>query len=283
MVSRTGAEPADLGMVGIRSGGGGPKRPARYALRNRRGDSGPGGRRCSGKRPDARSTRGERVGPMTQRGRASARPANRRSREADADVRTPVAPRIDLAAAKARVREVIEPVVTAAGYDVEDVSLSRAGRRHVLRVLVDGDGGINLDDVAVVSREISAALDAVEETGDEVLAGEYQLEVGSPGVDRPLTQPRHWRRNVGRLVAVNGLTGRVVEVDDEGIVLDVDGTPRSLRFAELGPGKVQIEFKRMDEADFGDEDDDDHEDHEGGGDQGTSTSRRCAPWSVNGR
>jgi ribosome maturation factor RimP len=204
---------------------------------------------------------------MTQRGRASARPANRRSREADADVRTPVAPRIDLAAAKARVHEVIEPVVTAAGYDVEDVSLSRAGRRHVLRVLVDGDGGINLDDVAVVSREISAALDAAEETGDEVLAGEYQLEVGSPGVDRPLTEPRHWRRNVGRLVAVNGLTGRVTAADDEGILLDVNGAAHEIAYADLGAGKVQIEFKRLDEAVFADDDDDDDDDEDGEGDQ----------------
>jgi ribosome maturation factor RimP len=159
-------------------------------------------------------------------------------------------------------------VVTEAGYDLEEVGISRAGRRHLVRVLVDADGGISLDDIAVVSREISSALDAAEENGQEVLPGEYQLEVGSPGVDRPLTQPRHWRRNRTRLVAVNGLTGRVIDVDDEGIVLDVDGTPRSLTFGELGPGKVQIEFKRMDEADFGDEDDElDHDDHEGEGEE----------------
>jgi ribosome maturation factor RimP len=164
------------------------------------------------------------------------------------------------------VRAVIEPVVEAAGYDLEEVGLSRAGRRYVVRVLVDADGGINLDGVAAVSREISAALDAAEEGGGEVLPGEYQLEVGSPGVDRPLTLPRHWRRNITRLVAVNGLTGRVLDVDESGIVLDVDGTPRALRFDELGPGKVQIEFKRMDEADFGDEEEDDVDD-EGEGEE----------------
>jgi ribosome maturation factor RimP len=203
---------------------------------------------------------------MTQRGRAGARPGQgpgaRRRRE-DEQPRVPAAPRIDLAAARARVRAVIEPVVTEAGYDLEDVSVARAGRRHVVRVLVDTDGGISLDDVAIVSREISTALDAADENGGEVLAGEYQLEVGSPGVDRPLTLPRHWRRNRGRLVAVNGLTGRVVDVDDAGIVLDVDGTPRELRFDELGPGKVQIEFKRLDEADFGDDEDEDDDEGEG--------------------
>lgn len=209
---------------------------------------------------------------MTQRGRAGARPGSRpgarRSRD-ETEQRVPAAPRIDLTAARARVRAVIEPVASAAGYDLEDVSVTRAGRRHLVRVLVDTDGGINLDDVAVVSRHMSAALDEAEERGDEVLAGEYQLEVGSPGVDRPLTLPRHWRRNRGRLVAVNGLTGRVVDADDAGIVLDVDGVPRSLTFAELGPGRVQIEFKRLDEADFGDEDDDDDtdEDDEGEGEE----------------
>jgi ribosome maturation factor RimP len=207
---------------------------------------------------------------MTQRGRAGSRPGGRsgaRRRDEAADP-APAAPRIDLTAAKARVRAVIEPVVEAAGYDLEEVGLSRAGRRHVVRVLVDADGGINLDDVAVISREISAALDAAEAGGGEVLPGEYQLEVGSPGVDRPLTLPRHWRRNVTRLVAVNGLTGRVVEAGDDGIVLDVDGTPRTLSFGELGPGKVQIEFKRMAEADFGDAEDADAEDAEAEDDEG---------------
>jgi ribosome maturation factor RimP len=215
---------------------------------------------------------------MTQRGRAGARPGNRhtggkaRAAAAAAPARTPVvAPRLDLTAAKARVIAVIEPVVAAAGFDLEDVSLSRAGRRHVVRVLVDADGGINLDGVAVVSRAISTALDAAEDSGAEILAGEYQLEVSSPGVDRPLTVPRHWWRNVGRLVAVTvagkSLTGRLTAADEDGIVLD----ERRLTYAELGPGRVQIEFKRLDEAEFDDdesdddesEDDEDDEDGEG--------------------
>jgi ribosome maturation factor RimP len=200
---------------------------------------------------------------MTQRGRAGARPAPPRGRGRDGEeTRTPAAPRVDLAAAKARVRAVIEPVITGAGYDLEDLSLSRAGRRHLLRVLVDADGGIGLDDIAVVSREISRALDVADEAEGEVLAGEYQLEVSSPGVDRPLTLPRHWRRNVGRLVTVNGLTGRVTAADDQGIVLD----DREIAHADLGPGKVQIEFKRMDEAHFDDDElsDDDEDEREGG-------------------
>ena len=189
---------------------------------------------------------------MTQRGRAGARPAPPRGRGRDGEeTRTPAAPRVDLAAAKARVRAVIEPVITGAGYDLEDLSLSRAGRRHLLRVLVDADGGIGLDDIAVVSREISRALDVADETEGEVLAGEYQLEVSSPGVDRPLTQPRQWRRNVGRLVKVREsvggrtITGRIVAATDEGVELEVDGRRETLAYEALGPGRVQLEFARV--------------------------------------
>lgn len=171
---------------------------------------------------------------------------------------------------RVRVREVMEPVVTAAGYDVEGLSLSRAGRRHLVRLTVDRDGGVNLDAVAEVSRLVSAALDAAEAGGEVLFVGEYELQVSSPGVDRPLTLPRHWRRNVGRLVQVRAgdrqLTGRVMKADDHGVVLSVDGTDHELPYAGLGPGKVQLEFSRVEsisdddlEAIDGAEDDDDLE------------------------
>src|SRR5690606_40537576 len=135
--------------------------------------------------------------------------------------------RRDLAARRERLRAVIEPVVVNAGYDLENVSVSRVGRRHIVRVIIDADGGVTLDNVAEVSRAVSKALDAAEEREGELVAGEYQLEVSSPGVDRPLTLPRHWRRNVGRLVRVTAgerqVTGRVIAADDAGVTLDVDG------------------------------------------------------------
>jgi ribosome maturation factor RimP len=151
---------------------------------------------------------------------------------------------------------VIEPVVEAAGYDLETLSLKRVGRRHLVRVLVDSDDGVKLDAVATLSREISAALDTAEEAGGEMIVGEYELEVSSPGVDRPLSLPRHWRRNVGRLVKVTAadrpVTGRVTAADETGVELDVDGQIRRLGYPELGPGRVQIEFSRL--ADLADED-----------------------------
>ncbi|MET8310489.1 ribosome maturation factor RimP [Micromonospora sp. NPDC005173] len=204
---------------------------------------------------------------MTQRGRAT--------RSTDRP-RGGVSPRGgDLTARRNRLRAVIEPVVNGVGYDLEDLSVSRAGRRHVVRVIVDADGGIDLDAVADVSRAVSAALDAAEETGGDIVAGEYQLEVSSPGVDRPLTLPRHWRRNVGRLVKVTvrgaavlpdqrgeqptgdrQVTGRVVGTDDEGVQLETDDGRASWAYAQLGPGRVQVEFTRLAELGEPDEFDD---------------------------
>jgi ribosome maturation factor RimP len=172
----------------------------------------------------------------------------------------------DLAGQRSRLRAVIEPVLNAAGYDLDALSLKRVGRRYQVRVIVDSDEGINLDTVADLSRDISAALDQAEESGGDLVAGEYELEVSSPGIDRPLTLPRHWRRNIGRLVKVTvadrSVVGRVTAADDTGIELDVEGQPRRLAYTELGPGRVQIEFNRMDE--LADDELDEIDDEEGG-------------------
>ncbi|MFI5957000.1 ribosome maturation factor RimP [Cryptosporangium sp. NPDC051539] len=148
-------------------------------------------------------------------------------------------------AMRSRIVALVEPVVNAAGYDLEEVSVNQAGRRMVVRVVVDADGGVTLDDIAEVSRAVSAALDA---TDDAFGAGPYTLEVTSPGVDRPLTEPRHWRRNVGRLVKVNiggrSLTARITAVDDAGVHFTDDKGEQTATFAEVGPGKVQVEFAR---------------------------------------
>jgi ribosome maturation factor RimP len=142
-----------------------------------------------------------------------------------------------------RIADVIRPVVAAAGMDLESVRVSTAGRRRLLRVVVDSDQGVSLDDAATISRQLSAALDADPVMGDFP----YTLEVSSPGVDRPLTDPRHWRRSVGRLVQVTAaeagtVTGRVVAADLDGVTLDVGGDRRRFGYAALGAGAVQVEF-----------------------------------------
>jgi ribosome maturation factor RimP len=142
-----------------------------------------------------------------------------------------------------RIADVIGPVIAAAGMDLESVRVSAAGRRRLLRVVVDSDRGVSLDDAATISRKLSAALDAAPVMGDFP----YTLEVSSPGVDRPLTDPRHWRRAVGRLVQVTAadagpISGRVLAADADGVTLDVAGDRRRFGYAALGAAVVQVEF-----------------------------------------
>lgn len=155
------------------------------------------------------------------------------------------------AVSRDQVTAALAPVVEAAGFDLEDVNVTAAGRRSVVRVVVDRDGGVDLDAVADISRVVSDALDADDVMGEVP----YTLEVSSPGVDRPLTQPRHWRRAAGRLVTAGGITGRVVSADDDAVTLDVSGQQRQVPYAELGPGKVQVEFSRPGGAGGGGADD----------------------------
>ena len=145
---------------------------------------------------------------MAPRSRATGRtPAARRGRVPASPA--PVPPRLAAPSPRQReaIRAVVDQVVTGMAYDLEELTVSRAGRRYVVRVMVDGDGGVGLDDIAEVSRAVSAALDEAEATGGELHGRGVPLEVSSPGVDRPLTLPRHWRRNVGRLVKVT-MAGR---------------------------------------------------------------------------
>ncbi len=155
-------------------------------------------------------------------------------------------------APRERLTELISLAVTAAGFDLEDLVITPAGRRSLVRVIVDGDDGITLDDVAGLSRALSAALD--DDDAAPIGASPYVLEVSSPGVDRPLTQPRHWRRAIGRLVTarlvavgpVEGdtLRGRVLSTADKGVILDVAGVRRELAYGEIATARVEVEFNR---------------------------------------
>jgi ribosome maturation factor RimP len=173
----------------------------------------------------------------------------------------------DLAALRERLHRLLEPVVAAEGLDLEEIAVSRMGRRYLVRVTIDADGGVGHDELSEVSRAVSVTLDEAEERSGELTPGSYTLELSSPGVDRPLTQPRHWHRNVGRLVSVRvagrQVTGRVAATDMHGVSLDVDGRRLDATFDEMGPGRVQVEFTRLAELtddEFGPELPDDRED-----------------------
>lgn len=152
-----------------------------------------------------------------------------------------------------RIAELLEPVLAKAGLDLEAIELTPAGKRRVLRVVVDSDQGVDLDTVGEVSQDVNETLDDSDVMGEQA----YVLEVTSPGVDRPLALPRHWRRSRGRLVKVNlveggDLTGRVTESDDQGVTLDVKGRPRTLAYEQIAKAKVQVEFRREAETDAAD-------------------------------
>jgi ribosome maturation factor RimP len=138
------------------------------------------------------------------------------------------------------IRTRIEPVLTARGIDLEDIAVQRAGQGSVLRVLVDRDGGVDLDTIAEVSREISAVLDAEA----DLIPPRTTLEVGSPGVDRPLTHERHWRRAATRLVEVTPTDGDAFTDRVEGIDADVVTfiSGRTIPLADVLRAIVQVEF-----------------------------------------
>ena len=140
--------------------------------------------------------------------------------------------------------ELVDPL-SAMGLDVEAVEVTPAGKRRVLRVAVDKDGGVTLDDVADATREVSRVLDESDVMGEMP----YTLEVTSRGVDRPLTLPRHWRRNEDRLVKAtladgSAVTGRILGSTEESVTLDEDGTRREVAYADVAKALVQIEFNR---------------------------------------
>jgi ribosome maturation factor RimP len=147
----------------------------------------------------------------------------------------------------------IEPDLVAAlqpaGYDLEAIELTPAGKRRVLRIAVDKDGGITLDDVAEATRAINEVLDASSVLGEQP----YTLEVTSRGVDRPLTLERHWRRNVGRLVKITlveggVVTARIVEAGESAATVEetVKNTKsqREVAYADIAKAVIQIEFSQ---------------------------------------
>ncbi|MCX4627232.1 MULTISPECIES: ribosome maturation factor RimP [unclassified Streptomyces] len=152
-----------------------------------------------------------------------------------------------------RLRGLLEPLVAAKGLDLEDVEMSKAGKRRMLRIIVDSDEGVELDACAELSREVSDKLDESDVMGED----EYVLEVSSPGADRPLTEHRHYVRAIGRLVKFQPVEGgeliaRIIDVDDEGMDLEVPGvkgrkaTARRIAFTDIAKARVEIEFNRKD-------------------------------------
>ena len=135
--------------------------------------------------------------------------------------------------------------LAADGLDIEDLTVRLAGRRRLVRLLVDSDAGVSLDKVAELSKSISAELDRTNLMGEQP----YVLEVSSPGIERPLALPRHWRRNTGRQVRVHfsddrePLLGRIVSSDDSNVTLAGPDGPVVVPYDEVAKAIVQVDFK----------------------------------------
>jgi ribosome maturation factor RimP len=154
-------------------------------------------------------------------------------------------------ATRAQIEAELDDPLRALGLDIEAVEITPAGKRRILRIAVDKDGGVTLDEVAEATREVNRVLDGSDVMGEQP----YTLEVTSRGVERPLTLPRHWRRNASRLVKVTladggSVTGRILDSTDDAVTLEVGGTKQQVAYADVKKALVQVEFNRR--ADGGD-------------------------------
>jgi ribosome maturation factor RimP len=154
-------------------------------------------------------------------------------------------------ALKDQISELITPALHQAGYFLEDVNIVSPGQHRIVTVIVDGESGLNLDQVTVASKLVSELLDAAAFMGETP----FTLEVTSPGIDRPLTLPRHFAKNVDRLLKVtktDGLTvtGRILSNTENDVTLSVtekkDVKEVVVALADIKRATVEIEFNRKD-------------------------------------
>ena len=143
---------------------------------------------------------------------------------------------------KEEIIAAITPALEALGFYLEDVTITSAGRRSMLTVIVDGDTYLSLDQVTTATKGISEIVENIQSLGQTP----FTLEVTSPGLDRPLTKPRHWRKNLDRLVKVilldgKEVKGRVKYVTESDATLD----EQVIYFADIKRATLEIEFKQV--------------------------------------
>jgi ribosome maturation factor RimP len=155
-------------------------------------------------------------------------------------------------ALKDQISELVTPAVSDLGFYLEDVHVATPGSHRIVTCIVDGDASLNLDQVTSVSRVISELLDEAAFMGETP----FTLEVTSPGVDRPLTQPRHFTKNVDRLLKIikldgSEVTGRILSNTDKDVTLTVtvkkETLEQTVSLADIKRAVVEIEFNRKDD------------------------------------
>jgi ribosome maturation factor RimP len=157
-----------------------------------------------------------------------------------------LAPQLNIEEGKMGKKEEISAVITPAlsnlGFYLEDITITSAGRQSMLTVIVDGDAHLSLDQVTVATKAISGLVESIQSLGQTP----FTLEVTSPGLDRPLTKARHWRKNIDRLVKIVLLDGKEISGRIKGaseISASVD--EHVINFVDIKRAKLEVEFKRV--------------------------------------
>ena len=136
----------------------------------------------------------------------------------------------------------ISPLVHKFDFELEDVILKSAGKNTIVQVLVDKDSGISLDEVASLSTKLSDFFDQHSLMGNMT----YTLDVGSPGIDRPLTKWRHWKKNLDRIVKINSKSnvfeGRIKKVEETEVQIEIKGKLQSFQYSDISKAIIQVEF-----------------------------------------
>jgi len=143
---------------------------------------------------------------------------------------------------KEEISAVITPALSNLGFYLEDLTITSAGRRSMITVIVDGDTHLSLDQVTVATKAISELVENIQSLGQTP----FTLEVTSPGLDRPLTKPRHWRKNIDRLVKIVLLDGSEIKGRIKGatqIAASVD--EQTVNYSEVKLAILEIEFKQV--------------------------------------
>jgi ribosome maturation factor RimP len=143
---------------------------------------------------------------------------------------------------KEDISAAVTPALSALGFYLEDVTITSAGRRSMLTIIVDGDTHLSLDQVTSATKAISEIVESLQSLGDTP----FTLEVTSPGLDRPLTKPRHWRKNIDRLVKVvlldgKEIKGRIKAASEDSATVDQS----EINFAEIKRASLEVEFKQV--------------------------------------
>jgi len=143
---------------------------------------------------------------------------------------------------KEDISAVITPALSALGFYLEDVTITSAGRRSMLTVIVDGDTHLSLDQVTSATKAISEIVESIQSLGETP----FTLEVTSPGLDRPLTKPRHWRKNIDRLVKIvlldgKEIKGRIKAANEVSATVDES----EIKFSDIKRANLEVEFKQV--------------------------------------